>query len=89
MGKLKVYGGLVFSNLGSQVRVIIATTSQIKAAQAACISVNQLRNYWSITGNKTELEIALAHPGQMFMASSSMGKDFRPVRNVDGTWVDA
>lgn len=73
--KLKVFGGLTIKN-GKQVRTIVATTSQQKAADLVGISLGHLRDYWSVTGNPTELDVALSKPNTVFVSDSSFGKDF-------------
>ena len=88
MKTMKVFGGLVFRG-SRQVRTIVAAKSKTKAAEAVHETLHQFRSYWCETGNATELSIALARPGQVFMASGAMGKDFRPVVYIDGAWVDA
>jgi len=76
MAKLKVYGGLTFVN-GKQLRTIIAETSQKKASKKLGITLGDLRNYWSATGNKIEVDMATSKPGFVFKASTSMGSDFK------------
>lgn len=88
MAKIKVFGGLVFRG-DKQVRAIVASTSKAKAAAAVDESPHQFGNFWCETGNQKELQIALANPGQVFVASSSMGKDFSPIVLVGGAWCDA
>jgi hypothetical protein len=85
MAVLKVYGGLKHMGSRGQLRTIVATTSKAKAAELVGLRPCEVAGYWSVTGNKTELDVALAAPGQVFQASSSMGKDFTPVdlRRVD------
>ncbi len=86
---LKVWGGLVHMGARGQCRTVVAATSQAKAAEALNCTVSELRSWWSVSGNKDDLAAALSEPGRVFMASSSMGRDFRPVVRVDGAWVDA
>lgn len=69
MSALKVYGVTVTlrGNAGfKQVRAIVAATSISKAAAALRITPNRLRTYGSVTGNATELEVALADPGVVY-----------------------
>ena len=89
MARMKVFGGLVHTGAREQCRAIVATTSQAKAAEALHCTLHELRGWWSETSNKNELAAALPQPGQVFMASSSMGHDFRPVVRIGGAWVDA
>ncbi len=63
--------------------------SQAKAAEAVHETVGTFRGWWSETGNKDELTVALAKPGCVFMASTDMSKDFRQVVSMGGAWVDA
>ena len=72
---LKVFGGQSFSSKGF-VRTIIAAASQKEAAAIIGTSMSDIRDYWSITGNKTELSVAMSKPMTVFMASTSMGSDF-------------
>lgn len=80
MAALKVFGGQ-HNKGGSNVRNIVSAASQKKAAELVGISVSELASYWAVTHNKLELEVALASPGTVFHASSTMGNDFVP-------WVD-
>lgn len=77
MASLKVYGGLMHRK-GRQVRTIVATTSWKRAAELVGTTVGQMKGFWSIAVNATELAIAMASPDVVFEASSSMGKDFKP-----------
>ena len=86
---LKVWGGLVHMGRRGQLRTVVAATSQAKAAEALHCSVSELRGWWSVSGNKDDCEAALSKPGQVFMATSSMGRDFRPVVRIGGAWVVA
>lgn len=86
---LKVWGGLVHMGISrGQCRTVVAATSQAKAAEALGITVSELRGWWSVSGNVGDLAAALSSPGQVFMARSSMGRDFRPVVRIGGAWVD-
>lgn len=86
---LKVWGGLIHMGARGQCRTVVAATSQAKAAEALHCTVSELRSWWSVSGNKDDLAAALSEPGRVFMASSSMGFDFRPVVRIGGAWVDA
>ena len=86
---LKVWGGLVHMGARGQCRTVVAATSQAKAAEALHCTISELRGWWSVSGNKDDLAAALSEPGRVFMASSSMGRDFRPVVHIGGAWVDA
>jgi hypothetical protein len=81
--KIKVFAGSDFID-GKQVRVIVATTSRNKAVEAlnACglwVSLGHVTTHFCDTGNKVERATALAAPGEVFAASSLMGKDFAVV----------
>jgi len=45
--------------------------------------VSDIRDYWSETGNEKELTAALAQPGVVLQASTSMGHDFTPMTETD------
>jgi predicted NAD-dependent protein-ADP-ribosyltransferase YbiA (DUF1768 family) len=75
---MKVYGGLTFVD-GKQVRTIVAAKSWTQAARLIGQSVNSLKQYWAITGNKVELETALSKPLTVFKASTSMANDFKAI----------
>lgn len=74
---MKVYGGLTFVSGGNQVRTIVAAKSKKEAAALVGETIGYFNKYWSETGNKTEIECALAKPGQVLRASTSMGYDFK------------
>ena len=75
MRKLTVWGGLKFVN-GKQLRTIIATKTKKEAVKKLGISIYEFNTWWCETGNDIETEIALKNDGIVFVASSSMGKDF-------------
>lgn len=52
IAKLKVYGGMTHASGKGQVRGIVATTSQKKAAELVGCSVSYFRNYFCETVNK-------------------------------------
>ena len=62
MAKLKVWGM-------SQIRgrAVIAAHSQVEAAKALGCSIYALRKWAAITGNKREVEAALAEPGKVII----------------------
>ena len=76
MRKIKVYGGLTFVD-GKQVRTIVATTTKKRAMELLDITITELNNYWCETGNSLELNIALNELDTVFVATSSMGRDFK------------
>lgn len=45
------------------VRVIVAATSQKKAAELFGTTLHDLRGYGAVTGNETEVRLGLKHPG--------------------------
>ena len=73
---MKVYGGMIFLK-GRQVRTIVATKTKKKARELVDVGVSEFNNYWSETRNEIELDIALAKPNTVFVASHSMGNDFK------------
>ena len=85
MAKLKVYGGLVHMSGGrGQLRTIVATTSQKKAAELVGCTVSEIRNWWDTTGNEKELAAALAQPGVVLQAGDSMGNgEFVPMTRTN------
>jgi hypothetical protein len=85
---LKVWGGLIFRG-GKQCRTVVAATSQAKAAEALGCTLSEIRGWWAETGNKKELEVALAKPGQVFIQATPNGGDYLPKVRIGGAWVDA
>lgn len=80
MKQLKIYGGMLTNPNPPldrplhkrQERVIAAVYSQkelvdiIKNTEdIARVSLNEIRNYWCVTGNQEEIKLALAHPHQL------------------------
>ena len=76
MRELKVWGGLTFLN-GKQVRTIVATRTKKRAAELLNLSAFEFREYWTDTGNETELKIALAKPETIFIAEDYHSRVFR------------
>ena len=64
--KLKVYG---IPYMG-RYRRIVATTSWAKAAEAIGVGVRYARDYGSITGNESEIFVAMSSPGDAFQAKN-------------------
>ena len=64
--KLKAFGGLLFRG-GKQVRSVLATTSQKKAADILDMSLYEFRNYWGETFNDKEVSVAMSEPGKIFI----------------------
>ena len=86
---LKVWGGLMLMGSLGQLRTVVAATSQAKAAEALGLSLSELRGWWSVTGNKSDLAAAMSEPGRVFMAATRNGGDYVPKVRVGGAWVDA
>lgn len=82
MAKIKVFGGQGRGRGKVQVRTIVAASSQKRAAEILNIGLYDFRSRFSETVNPVELKIALAKPGVVFQASSTMGSDFIKV-NVE------
>lgn len=80
--KLKVFGGLTFVGR-QQVRTVVATTSQVKAAELVGVTTSYLRSYWSVTSNPAEVEAAMSQPGVVFKSSGAGLLDFAPVTSSD------
>lgn len=73
---MKVFGGLTFVS-GKQVRTIVAASTKKEAAELIGVSLYCFNQYWTRTGNKLEIEAALANPRKVLRASTTMGCDFR------------
>ncbi len=84
---MKVYQGGVIDWKRSkeehhgQCRAIIAAKSW-KAAHAVVVqrtpnmTLGHMRVYWSITGNKKQIEMATKHPGRLLLSSSLAADDY-------------
>jgi hypothetical protein len=71
--KLKVYGIILWVHRGPseangnrQRRCVVASANQRTAARAFGVSLSYLASYGGETGNRTEIDVALASPGQVF-----------------------
>ena len=78
---LKVFAGLESVRGAKQARVLVAATSQQAAVEAlrACgmhTTRRTIGQYWSVTGNKRECELALSAPGTVFASSGIDEDDF-------------
>jgi hypothetical protein len=62
---LKVYGGNGFI-VGKQVRMIVAARSWKRVSELTGTTTSYLKTYWSVTGNKDELETAFGEPEVVF-----------------------
>lgn len=61
--KLKVYGGRPMNpTTYKQERCVVAVYSQRELAQILGCSLYGISGWWCITGNKEEIEMALAKP---------------------------
>ena len=78
--RLKVFSGCLMHH-GKQLNTIVATHTQKEAAKLLGISLYELRNYWSETGNDIEINVATSKPGVVFWASSYMGYDLKEKGN--------
>ena len=72
-GKLKVYGGLVVRD-GKQRRAVVATTSQREVARITEESLSYIRNFWSVTGNVSEVRDAMENPGRLITYVDQWGR---------------
>lgn len=80
MKEYKVYGGLTMIK-GKQRRTIIAARTKKRAAEIIGGSVSHFRDYWCVTGNETEIKIALAEPETVFIAHGDQnGSDRKYVK---------
>lgn len=75
---LKVFSGLTHVR-GQQVKTIVATSSQAKAAQLVGVSIGEIRDYWAVTGNSHQVETAMSQPGVVFKSSGVDKSDYTPV----------
>lgn len=74
MAKLKIFNGRIVHGVYSedgkfhkQTRGIMASTSQKKVADAAYVGVGEIRTYWSETGNKVSIRLAMQHPEKLII----------------------
>lgn len=79
---LKVFSGLTFAG-GQQLRTIVATTSQARAAQLVGVPISVIRDYWSVTGNAHQVDTAMSQPGVVFKSSGVDKSDYTPVKAKD------
>lgn len=77
MAKVKVFYGIIYwgayAEDGTYCRApngIIATTSQKKVAEAANVSLGEVRNYWSVTANERHIHLAMQYPGKLVIVES-------------------
>lgn len=74
MAKVKVFYGMpthgAYAPDGTyhrQVRAVMATTSQKKVAEATNTSVNDIRMYWSVTSNTSDIKVAMKYEGRLVL----------------------
>ncbi len=79
MKTLKVWGGLTFRGC-TQCRTIVATYTKKKACELVNISIGELNDYWSETGNEIELKLALANPEIVFVELNNYKQDFVKIK---------
>lgn len=60
------YGGLIGANGRNQIRLVVATENQRKAAELLGIGLHHFRGFASETGNVVECGVALNKPNQVF-----------------------
>jgi hypothetical protein len=65
MREYKVFAGNGFIR-GKQVFMIVAAKTQKRASELTGLSTGEIRNYWSITGNKDQIETAMSEPETVF-----------------------
>jgi len=82
----KVFGGTLNMGARGYLRAIVAVSSRDKAAKILRISSHEVRTYWALTGNKTELAIALAKPETVFVALDKGERNFEAVNYDLGVW---
>lgn len=72
---MHVYGGNTFVK-GKQVRAVVACKrSELPDLIGGRASKAYARNYWSMTGNKVEIEVATSKPGVLFWKDPSARGD--------------
>lgn len=63
---LNVYGGITFVH-GKQVRGVVACTrAELPGIVGGKAAKAYVKNYWSQTGNRVEIEVARSRPGVLF-----------------------
>ncbi len=80
---MHVYGGNTFVS-GKQVRAVVACKrSELPALIGGRASKSYARNYWSMTGNTIEIQVAMSRPGVLFYrdpgARSFTESDYHPI----------
>ena len=78
---MKVFSGLYGIRLpddeGFQIqkKALVATTSQKKAAEIAETTVGDIQKYWGVTGNKSDIALAMSRPDTLMIKSGGMFQD--------------
>ena len=72
---MKVFSGDGFF-CGKQLRMIVATSSQKKAAALVGTTLSDIRDYWSLTGNEIACETALASPEVVFVETPTWSGNY-------------
>jgi len=65
--KLKVWGGMTFRT-GKSSRTLVATYTKKRAMEILGLTPYTMKEYWSVTGNKVEIEVATGKPETIFCA---------------------
>lgn len=76
--ELQVWGvSIHLRSVGRQCRTVVAATSRNEAALLLGCSSNYLKDFGSVTGNPTEVAVAMAKPRTLFYTlSQNIGKDY-------------
>lgn len=74
MPNLKVF----VVNYGGTHKLMVATTSQKKAADLMALPLSHVRDFGSVTGNPADVELATKHPGMVMIRSDKHGAVWRP-----------
>ena len=77
--RLRVYGGMVIRPTGQRRAIIAAHNAQEVATALGNASAYYVRDYWSVTGNKNDIDTAMAKPGVLFVEFGlDYSGEFRP-----------
>ena len=75
--KLKVFVGNIYLYKVGQVEAIVAAKSINSAAKLIGTSSYQIKEYFSVTGNKEQIKIATSAPGKIFVRNAGKhGNEF-------------
>jgi hypothetical protein len=75
----KVFGGQLKRN-GIRARTIVAAPSKKAAAELLGISVGYLRDYFPVSDDDNEVNVAMSRPGVVFQVVEEGSKDFLPLK---------